>query len=490
MKVKQKLLDTVRPFTGSSFRKDESGAATVFGLYMVMVGMVVLGIALDRTNGWRVRTQLQVASDAAALAAAANLDDLDVATHIAMETARRNLPDDLSLTENDIVFGSLDPDTLEFVAQVDEEGDYTAVVALAGRTIERGNSVPTLLMQTIGLDSLDVNAGSIAVASSGGSFEQPATCHDALFLSTSSVDTGGGNEFEGAVCIHGANSVRTGGGDRFNELVRFTAESESDIILNTYSPDTLGREDLVGERTLEPSLLPFLSVMRDSIWDDLWISEDDDPSLWGRPEGSSIDVGSYELLAVDYSGTLPEFVFDSDGIARVEMRDSFWTVQPGELQEHTIYLSEQSMQFAGGVDIENAAFVSQGNIGSGGGPGLKFDDTYFIGTDLNFSGSTTWGAPTDPCDVDYGIYAFGTSSLTLGGWFSGSTVSGMVGAAPRFQPGGGMTGTGVYFETDSFLSLGGNYDLFGCENPRESDFELSDPTVEGEPVLTSSRLYR
>ena len=355
---------------------------------------------------------------------------------------------------------------------------------------DSGNSVPTLLMQTVGLESLDVNVASIAVAAAGGEFDTPATCHDALFLSTSAVDTGGGNDFEGAVCIHGANSIRTGGGDYFNELVRFTAENESNVTLNSYSPQTLQPRDLIAERTLEPTLLPHLSQMRDSIWNELWISEDDDPSLWERPQGSHIDVGSYELLAAEYNGILPEFVFDSSGRARVEMRDSFWTVQPGELQEHTIYLSGQSMQFAGGVDIENAAFVSQGNIGTGGGPGLKFDDTYFIGTDLNFSGSTTWGDPTDPCDVDYGIYAFGTSSLSLGGWFSGSTVSGMVGAAPRFSPGGGMTGTGVYFETDSFLSMGGNYDLFGCDDPRESDFELSDPAVEGDPVLTSSLLYR
>ncbi len=478
-----------------SFRSDVRGSATIFGLYMFLVAVFVLGIALDRANGWRVRQQLQVASDAAALAGAANLNDLTYAKAIAVETGRRNLPDPASLVESDIVFGSLDPDTLEFVVGPNDDGEITAVAAFAGRTAERGNSVSTLLLSMMGMDSLNVNAGAVAVAAAGDETDVAATCHDALFLSTSFVQTGGGNDFEGAVCVHGQNGVRTGGGDHFNENVRFTAEDESDIILNSYSPSTLERDDLVAERSMQPVLLPQLEGMRTSIFDDLWISEDDDPSLWSQgvhPQGYNLHykIGEYEITVADYDGILPGFIFDDDGKAQVNMRNGYWGIQPGEIEPNTIYLNEDSIQFSGGVDIQDAAFVSKQNIGVGGGSQLFFDDVYFIGTSLNMSGSITWGDRVDPCNVDYGVYVFGTSSLSLGGWYSGASVNGMVGAAPSFNPGGGMTGTGVYFETDSNLSMGGAYDLFGCDEPRDSEVPILDPSIEGDPVLAGSLLYR
>lgn len=59
------------------------------------------------------------------------------------------------------------------------------------------------------------------------------------------------------------------------------------------------------------------------------------------------------------------------------------------------------------------------------------------------------------CDVNYDIYMFGTSRLSLGGWFSGAKVNGIVGASPQFDPGGAMQGTGVYFGTNSALGMGG-----------------------------------
>jgi len=133
---------------------------------------------------------------------------------------------------------------------------------------------------------------------------------------------------------------------------------------------------------------------------------------------------------------------------------------------------------------------TQSDIGVGGGNKLFFDDVYFIGSNLNFSGSVDWGATTSPCNVEYGVYAFGTQSLSLGGWTSGSRVSGMVGAAPRFEPGGAMNGTGVYFESDSFLSLGGNMDITGCGETRQSDFELADLREQEDSGVSGSFQYR
>lgn len=480
---------------GGAFRRSEDGAVTIFGLYTFLISMMVLGLALDRANGWRVRTQLQNASDAAALAAAANLNDIDFARQVAMETARRNLPDSASLRAEDLIFGHLDPDTLEFTSGPAEDDSYNAVAAVAGRNSARGNELDTFLMSVIGFDTLDINVGAVAVQGQATGQTEGATCHDAFFYSTQTVDTGGGNDYDGAVCVHGVNGVHTGGGDQWNENVRFTAEDPDDITLNSYSPSDLTEDDLIGQRTASPMLLNELDNMRDSLFDDLWVDQSEDPTLWYHPPApwggtQWYQVGEYTISQADYDGILPSFVFDASGNATVHMRDQYWSIQPDDVEEHTIYISEATMQFSGGIDIENAAFISAQDLGVGGGSGLKFDDVYFIGSQVNMAGSITWGDPTNPCDVDYGVYIFGTTSLSLGGWYSGASVNGMVGAAPQFDPGGAMQGTGVYFETDSALSMGGNYDLYGCENQRSSELSIIDPALQEDGAIVSSLLYR
>ncbi|MGJ8610134.1 MAG: pilus assembly protein TadG-related protein [Octadecabacter sp.] len=492
-----KILDRQNaPF--AEFREDDEGAVTILGLFFFMASLMIVGLALDGANGWRARAQLQVATDASALAAAANLDNIEYARSLALDVANRNLSDSAALVSDDIVFGNLDPDTLQFTASADSDGEYSAVTVLAGHNTGRGNPVPTFLMTTIGINSLDVNASSMAVSTvSADAVDEEVTCHDAMFLSEGFVQTGGGNDFLGAVCIHGASGLNTGGNDYLNEDVRFTAETLTSITLNSYQPETLDSDQLIAARTLQPVLLDQLDDMRDDIWDDLWISRATDPDLWEQPDApwggkQWYYVGEYEISADDYDGILPEFIFDDSGIARVEMHDQYWSIQPGDLSPNTIYLSEQSMQFAGGVDIEDAAFISQGDIGVGGGDTLSFDDAFFIGSQVNMAGNINWGAETDACEGEYGIYVFGTTSLSLGGWSSGTTVAGMVGAAPSFSPGGAMTGTGLYFESRNDISMGGAYTIYGCDTQRESDLPIADTAMStpGAQSTYGSVLYR
>ena len=477
------------------FLSDQDGSATVTGIYFFLTAAIITGLAVDQANGWRIKTQLQAATDAAALAGAANLSTPELARTLAHNVAKMNLPTGEAIQLSDISLGHIDPATLEFVASENADGSFDAVQVDASRSSGRANAVPTFLLKLIGNTSLDVNAATVARAQLGLGGGELSGCEDAVFLSTKQIQTGGSNELHGAVCIHGAQGVSTGGGDLFNEEVRITAESLNDVFLASFGPSDLTEQEITAARTMEPVLLPQLDEMRDGIWDELWKSRGENADLWHQPIapwGSPYGywVGEYELAATDYEGILPDFVFNDAGIATVHMRDAYWGIQPDELEPNTIYLSDQGIQFSGGVDIEDIAIITQSDIGVGGGNKLFFDDVYFIGSNLNFSGSVDWGATTSPCNVEYGVYAFGTQSLSLGGWTSGSRVSGMVGAAPRFEPGGAMNGTGVYFESDSFLSLGGNMDITGCGETRQSDFELADLREQEDSGVSGSFLFR
>ena len=48
------------------FVKDDSGLMSVFGIFVVLGMLIVGALAVDMSNGYRIRTHLQVAADAAA----------------------------------------------------------------------------------------------------------------------------------------------------------------------------------------------------------------------------------------------------------------------------------------------------------------------------------------------------------------------------------------------------------------------------------------
>ncbi len=436
------------------FLSNEDGTATVAGLSFLITGLMITGLALDQASGWKTHTQMQIAADAAALAGSANLDDPDYAQEIALETAQRNLTDKSAIQASDITLGHIDPDSLSFVSGTNDAGIYDAVHVDAARELSRGNALPTFLMHLVGQDSIDVSTTSVAASqeniNSNGGF---AGCEDAVFLTSDKVNSGGGSNLEGAVCIHGEKAVQTGGGDYYGPEVRFSSIELENINISTYSPDSITEDELKVARSMQPAILPLLDDMHAELWDTFWNSG-----------------------ATTYSGDLlPSFVTANGPANIVRIEKGHWAVQPGDLEENTIYVAKGGVQFAGDIDIDNIAIIADGRIGVGGGNNLSFDNIFFIGTQLSLAGNITWGRNADACEDDtYGVYLFGTESLSMGGWGGGATLSGVVGAAPRFNPGGSMDATGVYFESDSHMSIGGDLNIIGCGTTRSSEYTLTD----------------
>lgn len=110
----------------------------------------------------RVRTTLQAAADAAALAAAADLaDDPEQATQTALSYAQLNAPDlgDL-LKPDDVTLGSWDFESQTFTADADRPN---AVRVFLRCSEANGNPAPLFFARLLGRTNADAFAEAIAV---------------------------------------------------------------------------------------------------------------------------------------------------------------------------------------------------------------------------------------------------------------------------------------------------------------------------------------
>ncbi|MGB3406930.1 MAG: pilus assembly protein TadG-related protein [Jannaschia sp.] len=453
-----------------TFLRNEDGVATVHGIYWLIAMLMVGGVALDAANGYRVKAQMRVATEAASLAAARHLDDLDLAREAAVTIAAMNLPSDLYGTvvaAEDVSFGNYDSSTGLFVLTEDEP---TAVKVDGTRSAERNNGLNTLLLGLVGQDDFEINTLSIARAVPRPEPEIPMitreACMDAMFVSSVGyIRTGGGNKVNGDVCFHGAGGIQTGGGDTWKNGVQFSAASLNTITINSVASGSDPVEDMKFARTVEPVILPQM----DSLFQEMWNTFRDDADK-------------------KYAGPLlPATMNDGNPMTIVKKNTSWWTIQQGDVKPGTIYLVSGGAQFSGNIDTHDVVIMTQGQLGVGGGNGLKFQDVFFFGTqDLNMSGDINWGPPGWCAGTEFNSYLLSKTRVSLGGWGPSSSMNGVVIAAPTVAPGGALkTAGGVYMESVYDMQLGGNMDLKTCDRTLTGYFELPRPTYEeeGEPII-------
>ncbi|NDV00373.1 pilus assembly protein TadG-related protein [Pseudoroseicyclus tamaricis] len=432
--------------TGQTLRRlwrEEGGSGSINGMFMLLASAMIMGLALDYSNGSREQTRMQVAADAAALAAATQLDDLDAARQTALTVAQMNLGAEGIVNSTDVEFGAYDNETGDFVEYLSAgmpAEDVTAVRVMPRRYESRGNALSTYLLHLVGTDSFDIDASSVALSYGGeGSGEDaPPACAAATFLSTGHIQTGGGNDFYGDTCIHGQTGVSTGGNDYFEESVRFSAPSEDLISFAPYSPAEIPPEHFKVERSIAPVILPTLEDRWSEMWNAFWYSGD-----------------------TTYSGDLlPGFVTEG-GSARIVRKSGWWTIQPGDVQPNTIYVINGGAQFAGNVQAHNVAFLVNGRLGVGGGNDLHFENFFVFAETIGLAGNITWGPKSAWCDSDqFSVYLFGRRSLSMGGWGKSVSSHNVIGVSPQFNAGGAMTASGIYYEfADTNASLGGNISI-------------------------------
>ena len=153
------------------FLAQEDGAATPFAILLLCTFIAIGGLAVDFNKAVSERTQMQLATDTAAHAAAYTWEFKDVgfSTTTALATTNGMLPDIAyrdALLADDIEYGFWDPATLTFTtdpAFVEDKDDplRSAVRATAALEPGRFNQSRNILLSIIGRDEFSIRTETV-----------------------------------------------------------------------------------------------------------------------------------------------------------------------------------------------------------------------------------------------------------------------------------------------------------------------------------------
>ena len=142
------------------FLMDSRGSVLPLLAAVVLISVAGGAIAVDLTRAYAYRGQLQITADAAALAAAVNLPDLEAARLSAYRYAKKNMPDfDDVVSADDVEFGHWDPDTRTMSPDMHSPSALRITARLGQKN---GNSVGTLFSGIFGQELIDVSASAVA----------------------------------------------------------------------------------------------------------------------------------------------------------------------------------------------------------------------------------------------------------------------------------------------------------------------------------------
>ena len=143
------------------FLRDERGMIMPLVGVMVILGIGVASLAIDMGYLYTIRSKVQTTADAAALAGAGQLPNINNIREQAISLARKNLPEDANgevVTEANVTHGNWNSGTRTYV-----KGDtpYNAVRVVAQRTAANGNAVELFFAQILGFDEMDIETSAV-----------------------------------------------------------------------------------------------------------------------------------------------------------------------------------------------------------------------------------------------------------------------------------------------------------------------------------------
>lgn len=455
-------------FSVQNFKKDTSGTMTMWNV-ISMIGLLSIGgLAVDTSNAWRVKAMLQNTADVSALAAAIHIEDQSAAKDMAVNFARRNMPQNVHgdvVRRGDVEFGTYDSATQIFTPT---KMNPDAVRVYAGRDSARSNAVSTYLLKLTGITDLDVGRGSIAYPKWGGN--ETEECAGATIISTGFVVAGNDNTLVDGVCMHGQLGIETGANAYFDADVRLSSINVLNAIFGTIRTGSFDPESLFKQQSKTPSVLPSLENRFNELWEELSETET-------------------EL----YSGSsLPDFLLGPDGTADIVRRpEAVWTATASNVKEYSIYVVDGDVKLQPGLSGKNFAIIAKGSI-TGSGRKSAFKNVFFFGEgELRFAGSVTWGDKSNYCESgEYNTYLLSQTHLNLGANSANSSTHGVVGVAPSFNAGGALRDVGgVYLEIgEAITNLGGGIEITNaCDEGLSAMMETTEFMSERRVVGSSLR---
>ncbi len=207
------------------FLRTEDGGMTALGLMLLLCALTFSGLAMDVAFAYKTRTELQIASDAAAHAAlyTRELGSLDDARTAALDLVEKQLPSAVYgtvLTADDIQFGTFDETAEVFTPDNSQRG---AVMVNTSRFASKNNAAPAFLLNLVGMESWDIQTGSVF------STYRPSCLREG-FVAQGRVDMQSNNDFENGFCIHSATHVEFNNNNTFESGTIVSMPNPNDLV--------------------------------------------------------------------------------------------------------------------------------------------------------------------------------------------------------------------------------------------------------------------
>lgn len=441
-----------------TFFKEEAGVASAHGIYWMVGMLLIAGVALDGANSWRVKSQVRVAVDAAALAAAQHLDDPDTARNKAIDVAALNLPRTLHGTVvgvEDVSFGHYDKATGLFV--VDETAP-TAVKVDGARSEERGNEIGTYLLGFVDRDSFDLKTFSIASAIPQLAPPEVTLheCSNITIISEGFAEMVGNAELVGDVCMHGDTGAMAGSNNLIAGGPKISAPDVDTISLTTLRYGSDDPEDIKVEADMDTQILPTIAADFVSTWN----------TLWAMSDGST------------YTGDLiPAELSTNGGSWTIKKVDQWWwqVKKNHTIDPNTIYLVNHGMKFQNGVDVHNAAFIVRGTVDLGGSSSTFETNFFFAEEAVDVQGNSTIGDPNFCASGAFDTYLLSPGAIKYRG---SAWLEGVVTAAPTMDTTGSLeVDGGLYLEAGNDIKIRGANNMTACTQKLNSHYPIAQPTA-------------
>lgn len=197
------------------FGTDESGVASVAGVYLLLAVLMIGGLAIDYSNAVNTRAQMQAVADSAALAGARHLRDGPEAIRDAVLT-HASIHGHSYLRPEDVLIGKWVDG--QFTA---DETVSDAVAVITRRARQNDNPVMTYLLKLAGIDSFDVSALSVAATPNRQALLW-RRCSGGGFMAMGEVDGHSSNDYVDGFCIHGDAAIRMHNNNHFEYGTRIT----------------------------------------------------------------------------------------------------------------------------------------------------------------------------------------------------------------------------------------------------------------------------
>lgn len=309
-----------------SFRSSEDGVMTVFGIFLLLITLMIGGLAIDVSNAMRLRTHLQVAADSAAHAALvvmtetnsesdARLTAIDVALGSMPKTA---FGDTIRL--EDIVFGNWDETARTFT---ETSVGVNAVRVDASQIEERQNSVGTYFLQFAGFDNWNIVRESVYTT-------YIPTCMREGFVAEAEVDVTTGNRYTAGFCIHSNDFVEVNTDNIFESGAIVSMPNKNDLVTPT--------DGFMKNPGLQAAL-------RDGAYR-LNLTSRIDPIIAGVATPGSVHYRSDYISSTTTQTLSPKAKIDA----------SVW--MPGQVHNLTCNSSGQQVQISSGTTLTNGVLVT------------------------------------------------------------------------------------------------------------------------------------